>query len=341
MLRTIALQGLPELVAELGGDFDALCAEIGFDPASARDLRAFMSARVLYTLMNHAAARLKRPDLGLMWGARSDLTRLGPLYTAMANAATGREAVAITIRYLALHFPVGMMRVRKIPEAKREFISIASHLSRPPVLAQFFERRVRSLHLMLGKVCARYAPAEIWFAHEPLSPLSIYESHFGIAPRFGAPENGLLVSAADLDAPRANANAEMREMALSFLESRTARRRDSLSAEAFWTVRAIMCERDCTATAAARALSIHPRTLQRRLKAEGTSFETIKDRVRRRMARELLAEPALTVTEIAFSLHYATVSSFTRSCRRWYGRSPREVRDRLRNGEKRLRHAPA
>ena len=333
VLRTIALQGLPELVAELGGDFDALCAEIGFDPASARDPHAFMSARNLYRLMNVAADRLNRRDLGLMWGERSELARLGPLYTAMANAETGREAVDLMIRFLALHFPVGSMRVRAFPEARQVFISISSHLRQPPPLAQFYERRVRSLHVLLGQTCATYTPVEIRFSNEAVSPPALYLRHFGIAPHFGASEDGILVRQADLDAPRPSANREMCEMAVSFLEARTAPRREALSAEAYWTVRAVMRERDCTSSAVARALSVHARTLQRRLKEEGTSFEAIKDRVRRRMAREMLADPRLTITEIAFSLHYATVSSFTRSCQRWYGLSPRAVRERLQNGE--------
>lgn len=69
-------------------------------------------------------------------------------------------------------------------------------------------------------------------------------------------------------------------------------------------------------------LAIHPRTLRRRLRQEGTSFEDIKDEVRYSAARELLMLGALDISDIAFTLDYATVSSFVHAFRRWSGMSP-------------------
>ena len=69
-------------------------------------------------------------------------------------------------------------------------------------------------------------------------------------------------------------------------------------------------------------LGLHPRTLRRRLRQEGTSFETIKDEVRHAAARELLMLGALGIADIAFTLDYASVSSFVHAFRRWSGVSP-------------------
>ena len=79
----------------------------------------------------------------------------------------------------------------------------------------------------------------------------------------------------------------------------------------------------------ADALALHERTLQRRLKDEGASFEEIKDSVRRDMAERLLSQRGLPLSHVAEMLGYSEAAAFSRSCRRWFGEPPREVRKRL------------
>jgi AraC-like DNA-binding protein len=70
------------------------------------------------------------------------------------------------------------------------------------------------------------------------------------------------------------------------------------------------------------------RKLQRVLKAEGTSFRDIRERFLETRARALLAEPNLTIQEIAHSLGYSEVNSFRRAFRQWTGLSPNAYRSR-------------
>ena len=79
----------------------------------------------------------------------------------------------------------------------------------------------------------------------------------------------------------------------------------------------------------AASMALHPRTLQRRLKAEDTTFEAIKDEVRQSLAREYLANAQLSMGQVASRLDYREQSALTRSCRRWYGKPPSEVRSEL------------
>jgi AraC-like DNA-binding protein len=74
--------------------------------------------------------------------------------------------------------------------------------------------------------------------------------------------------------------------------------------------------------AVARKLGLSARTLQRRLAEAGTSFQDVLDEVRAGAARRLLRDPALAVSEVAFSLGYAELSSFYRAFRRWTGQTP-------------------
>jgi len=79
---------------------------------------------------------------------------------------------------------------------------------------------------------------------------------------------------------------------------------------------------------AARCLGLSPRTLQRRLREEKTTFAAVLAELRQEMAQPLLRDGRLAVSEVAFLLGYEDVTSFQRAFRHWFGVSPREFRRR-------------
>jgi AraC-like DNA-binding protein len=81
---------------------------------------------------------------------------------------------------------------------------------------------------------------------------------------------------------------------------------------------------DPTVQVVAKKLATTPRTLQRRLSEEGTSFVEILDKIRAELSTRYLADAALSVTEVAFLLGFSEPSAFARAHRRWFGRAPRE-----------------
>ena len=81
--------------------------------------------------------------------------------------------------------------------------------------------------------------------------------------------------------------------------------------------------------AVAQALCLSQRTLQRRLQEEGTSFQQLLDDTRRELVVQYLAQPNLTLLEIAYLLGFADPSNFFRAFRRWFASTPGEYRARL------------
>ncbi len=79
----------------------------------------------------------------------------------------------------------------------------------------------------------------------------------------------------------------------------------------------------------ASELHLSRRTLVRRRGRWGTSFREILDEYQRRRATELLADPQLTVAEVADRLGYTEPANFGRACRRWFGTGPRAYREGL------------
>lgn len=68
------------------------------------------------------------------------------------------------------------------------------------------------------------------------------------------------------------------------------------------------------------------RTLQRRLAENGTSFNQLLDQTRFDLAKQLLQDESIKVTEICYELGYANPANFTRAFQRWAGVSPRQHR---------------
>ncbi|MCA9701108.1 MAG: helix-turn-helix domain-containing protein [Myxococcales bacterium] len=76
----------------------------------------------------------------------------------------------------------------------------------------------------------------------------------------------------------------------------------------------------------ARRLGVSPRTLQRRLRDEGTSFKAVMDTTRESLALHYLRRTHLTATEIAFLLGFDEATSFFRAFQRWTGMTPETLR---------------
>ena len=79
----------------------------------------------------------------------------------------------------------------------------------------------------------------------------------------------------------------------------------------------------------ARTLHLSARTLHRRLEDEGSSFQAIKDGLRRDVAINSLAKSRQAVAEIAADLGFADPAAFYRAFVRWTGVAPAHYRKRL------------
>ncbi|MCV6625435.1 MAG: helix-turn-helix transcriptional regulator, partial [Cellvibrionaceae bacterium] len=85
---------------------------------------------------------------------------------------------------------------------------------------------------------------------------------------------------------------------------------------------------DCSVVAVAASLNMSRHTLARRLRAGGSNYAQILERVRRDRALELLSQAQLSIEQVAERLGFAEVGSFSRAFKSWRGQSPRDYRRR-------------
>jgi AraC-like DNA-binding protein len=170
----------------------------------------------------------------------------------------------------------------------------------------------------------------VHFRHQPLAPLPNYRRYFGCEVRFGQNADGVMFSAQDLACRIVAPDARTFERVTAFIDRRFARHRPPLPAQARGVIMQCLCTGDCTNEQVAAKLNMHSRTLHRHLKSEGTSFQKIKDEVRRDMLLYYVQDTNLNFAKISERLGFAEQSVMTRTCRRWLSASPSTIRSQRR-----------
>ena len=70
-------------------------------------------------------------------------------------------------------------------------------------------------------------------------------------------------------------------------------------------------------------------TLRRKLKEEGSAYQSLVDEMRRDVAMSYMKSTDLTFGEISYLLGFSTPGAFQRAFKRWSGQTPGEFRKAL------------
>ena len=101
---------------------------------------------------------------------------------------------------------------------------------------------------------------------------------------------------------------------------------DSLPSQVKYLLSGVLATGEYSLQHIANSLDLHSRVLQRRLKANGTSFSKLLKETRRDIACQHLCDGEVNITNVALELGYAEVSIFSRHFKQWTGLSPRQWR---------------
>jgi AraC-like DNA-binding protein len=330
-LHADTLRFFPELALELGGDPDALLRRAGIDPPLLESRGPAIGYRAMVQLLEGAAAELQRPDFGMRLAVLQGGGKVfGPIGVVMRNSNTLGEALAYAVEHVHAYSLAARMRL--VPDRTRHRLLVAFEvlLDRLPDHRQAVEQALLLAHLNVVDITGGQARVrEVLFRHPPLSPPASYRAHFGCPVRFEQRTDGIVFTEHDLRCRILEPDAQLYEMATSFIDTKFTQLTPPLHALVRGFVVRRLGSAGCTCERIAAELRLHPRTLHRRLKAEGKSFEGIKDEVRRDLALRYLQQTELSVTRIAEKLGYAETSVLSRSCFRWFGASPRQLRSGL------------
>jgi len=314
-------------VRAAGGDAPALLARLGL-PADALDAaEVVLPLGAMVAFGDAAAVAAGDPFLGVHVAETLDRGTYGVVEFACRSAPTTREALRRIARYMALLNEIVFVTFdeasgvveQKVPgwplcvgrQANEFFVAMLLHQARQ----------------LSGRPCI---PEQVWLAHPLPADTAELRRAYGTARlEGGAGRNALALSAEELDAPLRSSDPQL----LSILDKHAAGELASRGGpnRFLGQVRQLVQEALVAFGApaladTAGALRMSPRTFQRRLADEGTSWQALVDSVREATARSRVLDRSVPLGEIAYQCGYAELSAFLRAFKRWTGTSPTEMR---------------
>lgn len=157
-----------------------------------------------------------------------------------------------------------------------------------------------------------------------------YRALLGCPVEFDTPAAAIMFDAQVARQPILTGNAELAaetdRLAAAYLDTL---RPDSVAARVRQLLVQSMPAGRTSQEQIAQRLSQSPSTLGRKLRSEGTNYQTVLDATRRDMALQYLRDRRHSLAEIAFLVGFSDQANFTRAFRRWTGRTPRDLRGDL------------
>ena len=157
----------------------------------------------------------------------------------------------------------------------------------------------------------------------------VYEHFFATEIKYSQNINSVVVDSKILDWPVLNGDATAFDALRSYAE--TLLNSKNQKQDIIYQLKSILPEALRRQTFRiddlAKKLNMSTRTLQRKLKETGHSYQSLLDDTRRRLSELYLTDHTLSMSEIAFLVGYQEQSSFNHAFKSWNGVSPSTYRD--------------
>jgi AraC-like DNA-binding protein len=324
--RVGALVELPQVLRDLGQDAARVISSAGIDPSVLRNPENTLSFIELGKLVQTCVDATGCAHFGLLIGQRSATSSLGLVGRLMRTAPTLGEAIldlcTNQVRYI--RGAVAYLMVRD----GTAYWGYAIYIPGMQAAEQIADGAIAVGTNMMREL-ADVAPDEVLMSRPPPHDVGAYRRCFGITPRFLAEQHAVLFPARLLAYPVRSADPILRRILQASVTEYWAVQMPSVAGQVVRNLRARVVFADTTLESVAKDLLMQPRTLNRRLQAEGTVFRDLLNRARFDVARTLLAGTGMAVTDVALTLGYADTSAFTHAFRRWAGAAPSQWREEL------------
>lgn len=324
IIRIGPCMAIPGLLRGLSVDPALVMADAGITLAVFDDPDNVVPYATLGRLFASCAQRTGLPDIGLRIGAEARMESLGVLGAYMQNCPDVRTALEglITFRQLADRGGQPTFRVEDTT-ATLGYAVMQSGVPAADLIAD--AALVLGINLLRALCGPDFAPVSVLLRRPQPADPAAYRRVFGRTVRFDAAENAIVFSTRCLSQPLPTANESVRRLLEQQIREADSGPRGGVE-HMRRVLRMLVHAGEATEERLAHVFAMHRRTINRRLRAEGTTFRQLVDEVRFEVARHLLETTDLSVVHIAGTLSYADASAFTRAFRRWSQTTPAQWR---------------
>ncbi len=302
----------------------------GIDEPALRAPTTRVSYRQIATVFRNALRLAPEPTLALRAGRLMRLTAYGMYGYALLSSPTRSESTEFAVKYNRSMGPVAALSFRREGDVAIYGYEVLLASDPADELYRFALELTFSAHLTLCRDLygRSYGFSAVRTVYPAPAHASAYRELFRCPVQFGQRANELHIDAAWLALPSTLpdpvTHAMAREMCGQFLAEQ--KHAGGVASAVRRTLVEQMPWRFPGIESMASELSMHARTLRRRLETEGTTYREILSEVRRGLAIEYLRKTRMTNEEIASRLGYSDGANFRHAFVRWTGKSPHEYR---------------
>lgn len=325
------LSGCEEFAGELGLDLRRFLQRNGIEFELVSSERGFLPFQAVSNFLEDIAASHGIPDFGFRLGRNQRPLQYGIISQVPIISPTIGDAFRNFIRYQKLysqssHWELvvdddcAMMRRHDVAKSAR---------ASPQLIILSLTMLVSAVRAILGR---DWQPAGVYFGFDSFSYIEAMRSHFGCPVFCGSPHNEVALELEDLERPIVTSNPALLKILTNHFDQllQAVPASSDITSQVFHQIRSNLGDHRCNLDWTAKALRMHPRTLQRLLIEEGTSFRELLQKARIELADYMLRLTRTPISEISALLGYSNVSAFSRAFEKIRGHSPSTERAKAR-----------
>lgn len=325
IVRSGAADKFDSLVSELGQNPIEIMKQVGLSAAQFRDPDTYIANSRLAELLENAAILCQEPMFGVLLAQRQSASALGDLSMLVARAKTVREALLLANDYLYLQSSGVKFSMTPQDEWMKLCLSIDTYSNQ--ITTQLMQISV----MQMARFVANLLNIDMnsFTLHlTQIGNIETQSSSYANLPkiRFGEKFNGIMLKTGLLDTRNHQDEEALNRHFQEHLKYLQDRYPNNLSDQARDMIGRLLPTGECSVEQVARALDMHPRMLQMRLKEHDENYSNLLRQVRQNFAERRLNENIQSITDIALQLGYAETAVFSRHFRKWTGKSPRQWR---------------
>ncbi len=307
-------------------DDQRLFADAGIDHALVNNPAQRIPVADMTRLWNLAVAESGDPAFGLAVAQHVNLTTFHALGVAAMASANVQEAGDLICRFAGMISDGIAMRFHQ--QDNEIGLVLGMRPDYPRFADACVEAVLASVYLIARQLVPDASVTRISLQHHCPSDPTVYQSFFACPVTFSAASDGIYGATGSLaSAQLPSSSPQIARANAALCEDYISERQGQISARVRVLITKDLEQGVSPALPAiASTLAMSERKLQRLLREDGIQFRDLLDEVRAVLARQLLANDALSIGRIAEQLGFDSLSSFTRACRRWHGVTPRALR---------------
>ena len=311
---------------------DALLAGTGLSAADfdARERRITVRQALQY--ISNTLSLAVEPDWYMAWAGTLAEHFHGPVSFALMSSPTLGDGLDAFVRYFPARIPYMHMQGRRDGEYFYAELCPLLDLgaARPLLIETPLIILQQYLHTVYG---VDFTATRIELDYPATPYADRYARYFKGPVTFGSARNALVMPLAW----RELRNLDYHESTWAHAQRQCEALASSSDRTTLGEVRSLLCRAFevadrrralPTLEEVAAVLHLAPRTLIRRLRRFGTSYQAMMDEFLRARAAELLANDTIKIKEVAAALGFQNPANFGKAFKRWYGIAPGSYRAR-------------